>query len=93
MEELLKKLKEVQELTKSLNIPPSPKPPKPPKPGNPEAVKKPEAPKAGASLSNKDPKKMAEQLKEPDLKDQAMKEAKELKEGIRFNKSGQWKLE
>lgn len=92
MEKLLQKLNKIKELTKSLEIPPSPKPPKPPTPDGPESVKKPEAPKAGAATSKKDPRKMAEQLQNPDIKDQAMKEAKKLKEGVSFSKSGQWKL-
>jgi len=92
MDKLLKKLEEIRELAKTLDVPPSLKPPTPPTANGPDVIKQPEAPKAGAATSKKDPKKMAEQLKDVAVKDSAMKEAKKLKEGVSFSKSGQWKL-
>lgn len=98
METIHKKLEQIEELVKNLGkpktfTPVSPKAPTPPKPPSIDDVKPPEAPKANQGVSKKDPKKMAEQLKDPDLKDQAMKEAKKLKEGVKFTKSGQWYLD
>lgn len=92
MEELLKKLEQIKALIKSQEVPPSPKSPKPPAPSVPQMSKQPEAPKAGQATSKKDPKKVAEQLKDPGTKDSAMKEAKKIKEGVSFSTSGQWSL-
>lgn len=92
MDKLEQKLKVIQELIKAQEVPPSPKPPRAPEPTSPDAMKPPEAPKAGQATSKKDPKKMAEQLKEPDAKNQAMKDAQKLKEGVKFNSGGQWSI-
>ena len=91
MEKLRQKLIEIQELIKA-DVPPSPKPPSSPKPNSPEDIKPVEAPKAGQATSKKDPKKIAEQLKDPTSKQQAMKDAQKLKEGVRFNSGGQWSI-
>jgi len=92
MDKLLKKLQEIKELAKALDIPPSPKPPKPPTAEGANPIKKPEAPKAGKASSKKDPTKVAEQLQDPSAKNQAMDESKKLSEGVKFSKSGQWSL-
>jgi hypothetical protein len=92
MNKLKQKLLEIQELIKAKGVPPSPKPPRSPQPEQISAIKSPEAPKPGQATSKKDPKKMAEQLKDPNLKEQAVKDAKRLKEGVRFNSGGQWSI-
>lgn len=90
MDKLAQKLEELKKAAeKALPSLKSPKPPKSPKPDNAEA---PKAPKAAAPSSTKDPEKMAEQLKDKDLKEEAVKEAKKLKEGVKFNSSGQWSM-
>ena len=62
------------------------------KPNKPEAPKAPgvEKPNFKGAQSKKDPTKVAEQLENPDIKDQALIDAKA--EKLKFNKRGQWKL-
>ena len=62
------------------------------KPKGPEAPKAPkvEKPNFKGPSSKKDPTKVAEQLKDPDIKSQALDDAKQ--ERLKFNKQGQWKL-
>ena len=91
------KIDQIEELIKN-NFLPSPKGPKKVKapdmgvqqPTQPPQVQ--EAPKSGANLSQKDPAKVAEQMQNPDLKDNAKKQAEKMKEGITVNKLGQWNL-
>ena len=91
MEALIKKLNKIKELIKA-DVPPSPKPPKPPEPSMPGDVSAPAAPKAQQATSGKDPAKVAAQIKDPKIKDKTMKEADKMKEGIKFNSSGQWTI-
>jgi len=90
MEALIKKLEEIKKAAELMI--PSIKPPAPPAPPSVESIKSPEAPKAGTPSSKKDPTKVAQQLKNPHEKNQAIDQAKKLKEGIKFSKSGQWEL-
>jgi hypothetical protein len=90
------KLEQIEELLKN-NFLPSPKGPKLQKPSvslSPalEPQKPVQAIKPGANASKKDPMKVAEQIANPDLKDDAKKKAQKLKEGITVNKLGQWSL-
>ena len=85
MEPLEKKL---QQLTGALNdVRASIKQPSIPKPKT-TTPKIPGTP----SQSKKDPIKMAEQIKNPDIKPQIMDSAKEMKEALKVSKSGQWSL-
>jgi hypothetical protein len=93
MDNLLKKLKQIKELMdKAQDVPPSPKGPKPPSAAQPQAMDAPSAPKPGQATSKKDPMKMAQQLKDPKLKDQATDQAKKMKDVATYNKGGQWQL-
>lgn len=62
-----------------------------PKTSTPKPPEQPKMPGA-APKSKKDPVKMAEQIKNPDLKPQAMDAAKETKESLKISKNGQWSL-
>lgn len=94
---IINKIDQIEELIKN-NFLPSPKGPKKVKaPGMDvqQPMQQPqmqEAPKAGTNLSQKDPTKVAEQMQNPDLKDNAKKQAEKMKEGITVNKLGQWNL-
>jgi len=57
-------------------------------------IPKSKAPKipGNPAKSKKDPVKVAEQLKNPDLKPMAMDAAKQHKEALKVSKNGQWKL-
>ena len=95
MDKLISKFNEIQELAKSVMA--SLKQPKPPiAPQAPQNPQDTGPMKANTPKSNKDPKKIAEQISNPELKNEAMDQAKKLKEGIRekvtFNPNGQWKL-
>jgi len=93
MEKLLKKLQELKEMAKKATPSlPTLSSPKPPKVGAPDPAPAPEAPKAGAASSKKDPTKVAEQLKDPGFKNEAMKNAKKIKEGVTVSAKGQWSL-
>ena len=82
---------QIRAKTKAINV--SPNTPKSvPEVDAPSPKDAPTAPKAGMSSSQKDPKKVAEQLKDPKIKDQAMDAAKKLKEKVTVSSSGQWKL-
>lgn len=88
MESLEKKLKQLtgalNDVRASIKMPkmniPKPKEPSNKLPGNP-------------SKSKKDPVKVAEQIKNGDLKPQIMDQAKEVKESLKVSKSGQWSLQ
>ena len=85
MDKLEKKIGQLKstlsEFKPTIKMPSVPKPTNatPKLPGNPSA-------------SKKDPIKMAEQIKNPDLKPQAMDQAKEMKESLKVSKNGQWSL-
>lgn len=87
MDRLEGKLDNLLTLMKQFNA--SIKMPKPP------GIKKPSVPKAPgvAPKMQKDPIKMAEQLKNPDTKDMIMDQAKQIKEALKVTKSGQWSIE
>jgi hypothetical protein len=92
IEKLEKKLKEIKTLSvdkpKSLDNLPMPKPQ-----NNDPKPKGIEAPKAGENASKKDPKKVAEQLKNSDAKKMKMDSIKSGAEMLKFDKNGQWALE
>jgi hypothetical protein len=90
MDKLTQKLEELKKAAEQ--VVPTIKSPKPPKPPTLDDLGAPEAPKAGAAASKKDPVKAAEQLKDTDLKTEAVKQAKNLKEGVKFNTGGQWAI-
>lgn len=88
---LEKKLKEIKTLVmdkpKSLDNVEIPKPPKPPQP---KGIK---APKANEQSSKKDPKKVAQQLKDADNKKMQMDAIKRGADRlIKFDERGQWTL-
>ena len=85
---IFEKLKQLQELIKAVNM--SPKTPKAPQPPKTDAVKAPKPDKGGPS--NKDPKKVAEQI--AGKKDQIRRDAekKPNRENLTIDKRGQWSL-
>lgn len=92
LENLEKKLKKIKTLVaekpKSLDSMPMPKLEKP---GKPKGIR---APKAGEAASKKDPKKMAEQLKDAGDKKMQMDAIKRGADKlVKFNEHGQWYLE
>jgi hypothetical protein len=96
METLQKKLEQIQDLVKqaamSIKQPKAPSAPEAPTQQQANQPMKPTTPK-----TKKDPEKVAEQIKNPKIKDEAVQKAKKLKEGIKektvFNTRGQWKLD
>lgn len=62
-----------------------------PKISTPKTPDQPKLP-GNAPKSKKDPEKMAEQIKNPDLKPKAVEQAKEMKESLKVSKNGQWSL-
>ena len=93
LEKLEKKLKEIKTLTidkpKSLDNLPMPKAPT--QDSKPKGIR---APKANEAASKKDPKKMAEQLKNPDDKKMQMDAIRRGADKLlKFNKHGQWYLD
>ena len=90
METLLKKIEEINSLLKQFN--PSPKGPKVPKPSLPATQH--EVPNVKAPPTHKDPVKVAEQLKNPDLTQnkELLSDAKKNKGKLNINKRGQWSL-
>ena len=93
MEELYNKISELNSLVKALKSPKtlnlSPNKPSLPKPDMP-AIQH-EVPKAGTS-SQKDPVKVAEQIKDGKIKENNIKDAKKNKGKLNMNKLGQWSL-
>ena len=92
LENLEKKLKEIKTLAADnmadLGNVPTPKPPQQPKP---KGIR---APKANEQASQKDPKKMAEQLKNAGDKKMQMDAIKRGADKlVKFNERGQWYLE
>jgi hypothetical protein len=94
METLLKKLDELEDLIKADGLP-MPKIKTPNANGRPKGTS---APKASFSTpktpginpaSKKDPVKVAQQLSNPELKDERIKQAKE---ALSLNSRGQWRL-
>lgn len=90
MEELLAKIKDINSLVKALNA--SPNKPTIAKPKMPSIEH--EVPKANTPEIKKDPVKVSEQLKNPDLtpKKDALKTAKKNHGKLKINKLGQWSL-
>jgi hypothetical protein len=93
MDELVKKLKQMKELTaeagKTLETLSQPAT----QPSTRTGVQKPEQPvKPTFQPSKKDPKKVAEQLKNPDSKKMAMDGIKTKANLLKFNDLGQWGL-
>ena len=84
MSRLNKKLDRLSDLLKQFNASI-----KTPKVGG---IKPPSIPKVPgvAPKTQKDPVKIAEQITNPDIKDQVMDQAKTIKEAMRISKSGQW---
>ena len=85
---VLEKLQQLKTLIKTINM--SPKAPKPPKLDKPAPIKAPKPNKGGPS--NKDPKKVAEQI--ANSKDQIRQDAekKANRENLTVDKRGQWSL-
>lgn len=90
MQDFIKKLEELKDFVKSLNASNSPlpkipgiKPPAPPS-LSPKSAKAPKIPGITPE-STKDPKKVAEQLKNPNQKTKL--------EMLKFDKNGQWSLD
>jgi len=94
MENLLKKIAEIQELIKAAGNVPAIKPPTPPKPIDP--IKQ-ITPKQTSSLQNpsvtpinqKNPVNAAQQIQDPNIKKLAVTQAKQM---IKTDKNGQWSL-
>jgi len=84
MEPLEKKLNKIKnmfsDIKASIQMPAMPKPPAASKTSG-------VAPK-----TQKDPTKVAEQIKDPDTKDQVMDSAKKIKESMTTSKLGQWSI-
>lgn len=87
MESLEKKLNQIKNMFKDVKA--SIKTPKisTPKPPG-QSLKMPGV----APKTQKDPTKMAEQIKDPDIKDQVMDSAKDIKETMSTSKLGQWSI-
>lgn len=64
------------------------------KPSGPRQPKGPSMPKmpGQAPKNQKDPTKVAEQIKNPDKKDMVMDQAQSLKEALKVTKNGQWQI-
>jgi hypothetical protein len=89
MGNLKKKLDNLSDLLKQFNA--SIKMPKGPKP--PRASAGPAKPKIGIAPTNKkDPVKVAEQIKNPDMKPMVMDAAKQTREALKVSKLGQWNI-
>ena len=89
MGNLKKKLDNLSDLLKQFNA--SIKMPNGPKP--PRAPAGPAKPKIGVVPTNKkDPVKVAEQIKNPDMKPQVMDAAKQTREALKVSKFGQWNI-
>jgi len=88
MEQLEKKLLEIQDLIKKSGLLPSPKPPKMPGVAAPAAPTKPAAPSM-APPTQKNPVDQAQQIKDPSTKKVAVKAAKTM---LKTDKNGQWSL-
>ena len=94
MDELLKKVQELNTLVKAMKIAPkmptvSPKAPKISKPDMPSQQH--EVPNSGPT-SQKDPVKVAEQIKDGKIRENNIKTAKKNKGKLNMNKLGQWSL-
>lgn len=87
MENLFKKIQELNVLVKAMNM--SPNKPKIPKPDIP--AQQHEVPSSGPS-SQKDPVKVAEQIKDGKVQENNVKTAKKNKGKLNMNKLGQWSL-
>lgn len=88
MKALFKKIQELNGLVKALNA--SPKKPKLPKPELP--AQQHEVPTAAGPSSQKDPVKVAEQIKDGKVQENNIKTAKKNKGKLNMNKLGQWSL-
>jgi len=93
MEELIKKLTQMKELTAQVaqNLESLSRPKINPTP-NSDVVKPSKPIKPTTQGQKKDPKKMAEQLKNPDSKKIAMDNIKSGANLLKFNENGQWSL-
>lgn len=87
MEELFKKVQELNTLVKAMKM--SPNTPKIPKPDMP--AQQYEVPNTGPT-SKKDPVKVAQQIKDGKVRENNIKTAKENKGKLNMNRLGQWSL-